>query len=226
MNKKSVLRIILDLVFLVVFNVVFFVAGGTQHNASGWIAYAFIHFAYVMIVLTPLLVKNGKGEVAFGFSIYSISTIYFIIEFITGLVFVFVNADSFKASLIVQIIISGIYAACLIPFLIANEASTESAKETDSQVAYLKQAESKIKLLIGKAESQKSNKEIEKAYDCIHASPSRANPSVSNLEQTIFAVICELKEDVNSNDDNAIFEKTAYIISLVEERNRTLRSSK
>ena len=34
MNKKRTLWILLDLVFLIVFNVVFFVAGGTDHPAS------------------------------------------------------------------------------------------------------------------------------------------------------------------------------------------------
>ena len=39
MNKKSILFILLDLVFLAVFNTVFFVVGGTNHPASVWVAY-------------------------------------------------------------------------------------------------------------------------------------------------------------------------------------------
>ena len=46
MKKKIALWIILDLIFLIVFNTVFFVAGGADHPASVWISYGFIHFAY------------------------------------------------------------------------------------------------------------------------------------------------------------------------------------
>ena len=42
MNKKKiVLGILLDLVFLVVFNVCFFVIGGTNHSVAAWMAYGF-----------------------------------------------------------------------------------------------------------------------------------------------------------------------------------------
>lgn len=58
MNKKSLLYILLDLIFLAVFNTVFFVVGGTEHPASVWIAYGFIHFSYIMVLVTPFLVRK------------------------------------------------------------------------------------------------------------------------------------------------------------------------
>ena len=47
MNKKTVLWIILDLIFLAIFNTVFFVMTGLQHPASVWISYGFIAKAAV-----------------------------------------------------------------------------------------------------------------------------------------------------------------------------------
>ena len=67
MNKKQVLWILLDLVFFIIFNVVFFVAGGTEHKASVWISYAFIHVAYIMLVITPLLVRKTTNKAVLGF---------------------------------------------------------------------------------------------------------------------------------------------------------------
>ena len=88
MNKKSILYILLDLVFLAVFNTVFFVVGGTDHPASVWISYAFIHLAYIMVVATPILTRKSSSASVFGFSLYSISAAYFLTEFVLGLVFV------------------------------------------------------------------------------------------------------------------------------------------
>ena len=60
MNKKTVLWIILDLIFLAIFNTVFFVMTGLQHPASVWISYGFIHFAYLMVIVTPFLIRKSS----------------------------------------------------------------------------------------------------------------------------------------------------------------------
>ena len=120
MNKKSILFILLDLVFLAVFNTVFFVVGGTNHPASVWVAYGFIHFSYIMVLVTPFLVRKNSNAAVFGFALYSVSATYFFIEFVVGLIFVFVKSESYKASLVVQIIIAGVYAIMLIANMIAN----------------------------------------------------------------------------------------------------------
>jgi len=66
MVKKTVLWIILDLIFLAIFNAMFFILGGREHNVSVWLSYAFIHFAYLMLILTPILIRKGKSAVVFG----------------------------------------------------------------------------------------------------------------------------------------------------------------
>lgn len=73
MSKKSVLWIIMDLIFLVVFNTVFFVAGGFDHPASVWVSYGFIHFSYLMVIITPFLIRKSSSSAVFGFSLYSVS---------------------------------------------------------------------------------------------------------------------------------------------------------
>ena len=129
MGKKSVLWIILDLIFLAVFNTVFFVAGGFHHPASVWISYGFIHFSYLMVIITPFLIRKSSSAAVFGFSLYSVSYSYFLLEFVVGLIFVLIKSDSFKAALVIQIIIAGLYGVLLISNLIANESTAESIRE-------------------------------------------------------------------------------------------------
>ena len=68
MSKKGILWILLDLIFLAVFNAIFFVAIETKQPASVWIAYGFIHFAYLMVIATPLLIRKSSSASVFGFS--------------------------------------------------------------------------------------------------------------------------------------------------------------
>lgn len=225
MNKKSILYILLDLIFLAVFNTVFFVIGGTEHPASVWISYGFIHFSYLMILVTPFLIRKSSSAAVFGFSLYSVSAVCFFVEFIVGLVFIFIGSESYKASLVVQIIIAGIYAIMLISNLIANEYTADSIERHEDEVAYIKNAASRIKLLIGKASDKKANKEIEKAYDLLHSSPSRSVATVKLLEEEIKNKVSELEDVVSSNNTTAIINISGEIISLVEERNRKIRIS-
>lgn len=225
MNKKSLLYILLDLIFLAVFNTVFFVIGGTEHPASVWISYGFIHFSYLMILVTPFLIRKSSSAVVFGFSLYSVSAVYFFVEFIVGLVFIFIGSESYKVSLVVQIIIAGFYAIMLISNLIANEYTSDSVERHEDEVAYIKNAASRIKMLIGKTSDKKANKEIEKAYDLLHSSPSRSVATVKLLEEEIKNKVSELEDVVASNNTTAIINVSGEIISLTEERNRKIRIS-
>lgn len=225
MNKKSILYILLDLIFLVIFNVVFFVAGGTEHPVSVWISYGFIHFSYIMILITPLLVRKSSSAVIFGFSLYSISSTYFFVELIIGLIFVFIKSESYKPALITQIILAGIYAILLISNMIANENTADSLEKHEYEVAYIKNISSRVKLLVGKANDKKANKEIERVYDLLHSSPTRSTSTVKLIEEQIKNMIIDLEDAVLANDSTTIITVSGELISLIEERNRKIRIS-
>lgn len=223
MNKKSILYILLDLVFLAVFNTVFFVIGGTEHSASVWISYWFIHFSYLMILATFFLIRKSSSAAVFGFSLYSVSAVYFFVEFIVGLVFIFIGSESYKASLVVQVIIAGIYAVMLISNLIANEYTADSVERHEDEVAYIKNAASRVKILMGKASDKKANKEIEKAYDILHSSPSRSVATVKLLEEEIKNKVTDLEDAVAADETAAIITIAGEIVAKTEERNRKLK---
>ena len=225
MNKKSILYILLDLIFLVIFNVVFFVASGTEHPASVWISYGFIHFSYIMILITPLFVRKSSSAVIFGFSLYSISSTYFFVEFIIGLIFIFIKSESYKPALITQIILAGIYAILLISNMIANENTADSLEKHEDEVAYIKNVSSRVKLLVGKANDKKANKEIERVYDLLHSSPTRSTSTVKLIEEQIKNMIIDLEDAVRANDYTTIITVSGELISLIEERNRKIRIS-
>lgn len=225
MNKKTILWIILDLIFLAVFNTVFFVMTGLQHPASVWISYGFIHFAYLMVIVTPFLIRKSSSAAVFGFSLYSISSTYFLIEFVIGLVFVILKSDSYKVALVVQIIIAGIYGVLLISHLIANESTADSVEKHEDEVAYIKTAASRVKALVGKSKDKKANKEIEKAYDLLHSSPTKSISTVRYLESAVMNQISDLEDAVQSGETDLIIATAGEIISTMEERNRKLRLS-
>jgi len=88
MKKINALWIVLSLIFPLVFNAIFFVAGGTEHKPAVWITYGFIHFSYLMLLLTPFLIRNDRSSAVFGFTLYTTTACYFLVELAIGGLFV------------------------------------------------------------------------------------------------------------------------------------------
>ncbi len=220
MSKKSILFFLLDLVFLAVFNTIFFVAGGTDHPASVWISYGFIHFAYLMVIATPILTRKSSSAVVFGLSLYTISTVYFFVEFLVGLIFILIGSETYEATLIIQVLIAAVYAVILIVYLIANESTADSLQRQEEEVAYLKNAASKVKLLMDKASDRKANREVEKVYDMLHSSPSRSTESAKAVERQISNAINLLADAVEADDAAEIISVAGEILAKIEDRNR------
>lgn len=227
MKKVSVLWIILDLIFLIIFNAFFFALGGVDHNASVWISYGFIHFAYLMLLITPILIRGKKSSAVFGFSLYAISSVYFLFEFVTGvmliLVFTLVSMESVKAALLVQVFITGLYGIVFVSYLIANERTAEAEEKQQHQIAYIKEASVKLKNLLENISDKEARKKIERVYDTLYSSPVKSPPALSQLENSILASIYALEKAVYSGDTQSVISLADPLLNAVNERNNRLK---
>jgi len=224
MKKTTVLWIILDLIFLIIFNAVFYILGGTEHNVSVWLSYGFIHIAYVLLLLTPVLTRNGKNVTVFGLSLVSISTTYFIISFIIGIVFILVAADDYKATLLVQLCIAGLYGVILISNMLANERTAITEEIRQNEIANVKDASVRLKGLMNRITEKDTKNSIERAYDAVHSSPAKSHPGIAQIEHQILQSINELEEAVTSGNKGNIISCANSILMAVNERNMRLKS--
>lgn len=223
MNKKNILWIILDLVFLVIFNVVFFVIGGTEYPVSVWISYGFMHLAYIMLLITPKLIRKSSSSSVFGFSLYSISSTYFLVEFIIGVIFIFAKFESYKGSLIVQIIIGGIYGVMLVSHMIANEYTADSIEQHEKELQYVNECSARLKGIIDQVEDKNIKKKIEKAYDTLRSSQVKSNNAVRDYELKVIDLIDALEQNINRNDLVTASATLDKILKNADERNRRVR---
>lgn len=223
MNKKNFLWVILNLIFLVIFNVVFFVISGTGHPVSVWISYGFIHLAYIMLLITPKLIRKSSSSSVFGFSLYSISSTYFLVEFIIGVIFIFAKPESYKVSLVVQIIAFGFYAAMLISHMIANEYTADNIERHELELQYVKNCSAQIKGIMNQVEDKNIKKKVEKAYDTLHSSPVRSNNTARDYELTVMDLIEVLEQNIERNDLIAASTTLDKILKNADERNRRVR---
>jgi len=224
MKKTDVLWLIMETIFLVIFNVVFFLLAGFEHSASVWISYVFIHLAYAMLVITPILVRKSKGSWLFGATIYSISFVYFAIAFIVGIVFIFIDAESINVPLVTQLIIAGLYGIILIANLIANEKTADAEEKRQYEIVYVKNAAVKLKNILDNIDDKATKKQVEKVYDAVNSSPVKSHSSLAQLENDILQSINELEDAVDTENNEKVVSLATSLLKAVNDRNMQLKT--
>lgn len=222
--KKSILYIALDLIFLIVFNVIFFLLKPEENPASVWISYAFIHLAYIMVVATPILTRKGKSSSVFGVALASVSAVYFFIVFIVGIIFILARPESFKACLIIQILIAAAYGIVLLINLIANEVTAEKEEKRQKEILFVKTCSAKLQSALELAKDKEVKKAIEKAYDEVYNSPVKTSEAVRNIEIQIYDLTNKLYDSVDAKD-NAL-ALCGEIVKNTKERNIQLKAAR
>jgi len=223
MKTTNVLWIVLDLIFLIVFNVLFFVLGGTVHNISVWMSYCFIHFSYIMLILTPLITRRGRSKAVFGVTLYSISAVYFIISLITGIIFILLAMEEYTVSLLVQLCIVGLYGIILISNIMANGRTTDAEEKRSYEIAYIKEASAKLKGMLDNMSDREIRKKIEIAYDAVNSSPVKSHPNVTQIEDQVLQSIYELEDEITAGNNDNIVTITNSLLKAVNDRNMQLK---
>ena len=90
----TIIKAILCSIFLIFFNLLFFILCGTENNSSTWISYGFIHVAYLLLLITPLFNKENKGKAILSMTLFTISLFYFFIELMVGILECKMDLDS------------------------------------------------------------------------------------------------------------------------------------
>jgi len=222
-NRTNVLAVILNLIFLVVFNVFFFVIGNPPHNASVWISYGFIHFAYFMLVATPIFTRKGKSAAVFGFAIYWISSKYFILSLVVGIIFILIAPEGYTAALLIQLTIAGIYGIILIANLMANERTADAEEARQVEIDYVKIAGAQLKGIFDIVKDNDARRKVERAYDAIRTSPVRSHPSLSQTEIGIMSMINDLSDYVASGNNELVMSTADGLLAMINERNVRLK---
>ena len=223
MKKTNILMIVLNLIFLIVFNVFFFMLGGTDHKASVWISYAFIHIAYLLMAATPFITAKSKSSSVFGLALYTISSGYFLVQFVVGVFFILIKLNGIKAAILVQLLLAAVYSIILLVNMIANEKTADAEVKRQFQIAYVKDASAKLSLLKDKVSDKDLKKKVEKVYDAVYTSPIKSHPEIAQLESKILQSINELENAIMAEDTDAITTITDSLHGAITERNTRLK---
>jgi hypothetical protein len=221
--KRSVLVVLLALVFLAVFNIVFFL--NVQERTPAVIAsYVFVHAACLLVLLTPPLAgRRGPGRTLFGWTTGAVTGAYFIVELIVGAAFIAWGKQALTAALTVQVVLLGLALAPLFASLIANEATADSADARTPQLMFIKVATSEVGSILAATADPELRRSVERVHDDLRASPVKSDAAVDDTETRLRHGIAQLRADVQAGELAQVQLTATALTGLIAERNRVLR---
>lgn len=221
--KNQLALLIIKILFLVVFNLLFFILGGTEHTDSVWISYGAIHIAYLFILLMPLFNKGNKGQTNLTASLYSISISYFLLELITGCVFIYLKQEDITWALSTQVVLFALFLLVLLASYIANNHTVESIREEQGNAIWIKKASVKLQIILEQVSDKEVKKAVEKCYESVQTSPIKTHQEVQEIELSIHNNIEELYSNMDNLEKESILRKCKNINLKIEERNNILK---
>lgn len=222
--KKNLLSILLYSIFIIIFNIVFFLLKAENNHVATWISYAFIHVAYVAVVITQFMDKKHE-EVSLNLSSYLISSIYFVVAFITAIIFIIFDPQGYRWALVIQVIYIGIYLILLLTNLITNRKIVSSLESQKEHREYVKYVSAYIKKLKMNVHDESIIKKLDALYDVVHASPIKTTDSTYKYEKEIEDRLEKLEHVFDMIDSNNIVKEIESLADLANRRNDILKMS-
>ena len=218
--KRVSLKILLALVFLATFNCLFFLLDWKESGTTAWISYGFIHFAYLMLLASPLLCRKYRRMASLSGSVYSVSGLYFLAELVVGLILILaLKKASVKAVLVIHILLTAAYFCILLTVLLSNMKTAGSESDKNSEVSFLRDKAHRVRVLMNACDDRQNAALLEKVYDALHASPVMTEHETGKEDRALSAYIDQLETACKTGDAQGVRQVSDRIISTLSERN-------
>lgn len=223
--KTTLIRIVFTLVFLVVFNTLFFLLSGTDNPTSVWVSYAYIHVAYFTILFLPVLKTKGDASYYLSSVLYGQAITYFILELIAGVVFIVYRMESPVWSLVVQTALWLIFVVLILGNAWANQATAQSLEKRKQDIDAYQSMRMSLKRLIAKTDKPELKRLIADCSDKLEASSSRQTQESEKIDIEIEQAIASLRQSITDGDVEESTSLARQLAGLIEERKTILKYS-
>lgn len=223
--KTTLIRIVFTLVFLVVFNTLFFLLSGTDNPTSVWVSYAYIHVAYFTILFLPVLKTKGDASYYLSSVLYGQAITYFILELIAGVVFIIYRMESPVWSLVVQTALWLIFVVLILGNAWANQATAQSLEKRKQDIDAYQSMRMSLKRLMAKTDKPDLKRLIADCSDKLEASSSRQTQESEKIDIEIEQAIASLRQSITGDDVEESTSLARQLAGLIEERKTILKYS-
>lgn len=222
MNAKQIMRTVVYMGYIIIYNLIFFMKGGVDGSSAGWIAYGFVWLAILISYIAPLYCKNYKRIPENLITNYTFSWIYSGITILFNVLVLLLKMQSVFAVLILNMIFCVIYLQQLFMSLRVNYEVETNLEQIDAERQFVREVSKKLQMCRQQANNEVLKKEIEKAYDAVRCCPLKSNDMAMKYEIQIIALADKLENKLDDNKIQEIPEIVQEILKSVKKRNAML----
>ncbi|WP_010676889.1 hypothetical protein [Bacillus timonensis] len=211
---------ILNSIFIVVFDVVFFLLINPISDVQ-WVGFAFLHVSYVLAVFFANYLRNKRTDVVLGYPVIYLSVVYFIASFILTLAVVIFEFASVKVTFVLYFILLGIYLFVLFSNLLMNKHTEEQMATERKNISFVKENIAILEQFKSTSVAKKYNKKIEEVIELLRYGQIISNPNTADLEYSIRQQIMGL---VSTTSEEELLQKLTSIEGLIRQREIKIKS--
>ena len=224
--KANILKIIIGLIFLIVFNTLFFLLGGTERTTTEWVCYGFIHAAYLCLLSTPLFCNAGKGDSILSASLYLRALFFFFTELIVGICFLWYNSDSYLWPVIVQCVLLAIFWILQLMSVLANDATKSSLTKQKQERVYIRSLAENVKESMRKVSDSVLRKQMTSCYEALISSSIESFPEAAAAEMELEVAVNALCSAADVDDSKMLNLLIQNVQVALKHRNQAIRMAR
>lgn len=222
MNSKQIMRTVVYIGYIIIYNLIFFMKGGMDSSTAGWIAYGFVWLAILISYIAPLYCKNYKRIPENLVTNYTFSWIYSAVTIVFNAIVILLKIKSVPLTLILNLIFVVLYMQQLFYSLRVNYEVETNLERTDAERQFVRDVSKKLQMCRQMTDDAALKKEIEKAYDAVRTCPLKSNDMAMNYEIKIIGLTDTLESKMDNNQNQEVPGIVQDILSNVKKRNAVL----
>lgn len=183
MIRTGLIKILMWAIVPIALTLIFF-ATVDYDNGGTWISLAFVWIAY-LTASTTCLSNWGKQLSVLNWTMYYCAVVYYVVELVAAIAFLYVYSEFPKWSFAVQLLLLVAFVLVFGFSYISNQKTEEQTQEFIENNSKVKQWRAKVALM------QKNNpsKDLEELSDLLSITPVMSSPEVASVDDEISALI-------------------------------------
>lgn len=216
--KSAFFKMVIGLVFLALFNILYFIVGGIEHTSLDWVCYGFIHVSYLMILITPLFCLANKKMSVQSSTLYLIVFFYFIIELVVGLLFMYFKPQTNTWAIIVQSVLLAIFLVLQLASVLANDATNKSLKKQEVESINIESLVLRLRESMRMVSDVEARRLVKLCVDAVSSSPRESFSEVAEAETAMQVAVDDLCFAIDSSASVEEISKKAKDLKVVISR--------
>lgn len=218
MKNNKVLYGIIGIVALAIVNVVVFLSL-KEYTTARWINIAGLNLS-IIVFWAAGIITGDKSEKFLGYARFPIVAVYSVLTFIISALFILINVKSVTLSVIVQVILLGLFAIVMCTNTMANNASKNITNIDKANYNKVTDMAKRIELIMQSVDDREVYKRIEKAYDSVKNANVTLQEDSTQIDNDIMQAIGVLEVAVQSKNYDMAEEQVSKINNLIARRNQ------